>query len=113
MAYKQLGQAAPADTANATLYTPPDNTKASDITVFVCNTTGTTATFRLFHDDDGTTFVAGSALYFDKSVAANDSFEVPQKLQMKNSAGAIGVRSGTANALTFTAYGNEEEEQIG
>lgn len=105
-----LGQLRPADNVAASLYSPAANVIAGIETIHVCNTTGTAATFRLFVDNDGTTFDETTALEFDKSCPANNSveFHYPgEGLPMPDDAGNLGVRSGTANALTFTTWGYE------
>ena len=105
---KLLGQLRPANTTAASLYSPGADVTAAIIkTILVCNQTGSAATFRLFHDDDGTTYDESTALYFDESVAANTTKEINLFMAINNSSGNIGVRTGTNNALTFSAYGAE------
>lgn len=76
--------------------------------IVVCNQTGTAATFRLFHDEDGSTYSEATALYYDVSVDANDTFIHDKLIFMATEGGNLAVRSGTADALTFTVYGAEE-----
>lgn len=77
--------------------------------VVVCNTTGTAAAMSIYHDDNGSTFDATSALYEAKSVPANDTIEIKAESIgggfMVSAGGQIGVKTGTASALTFTLYG--------
>ena len=103
-----LAQIRPANTTAATAVT--GSVQNTEITrIVICNTTGTAATFRLFHDDDGSTYDQGSALYYDKSIAANDTFEWANESGMSGIAiakdGTLGIRSGTADALNFSIYG--------
>lgn len=104
----RLGQLRPSDTANNVAYTPSVDTEVTAI--YVCNTTGVLATFRLFHSR-GTpdVFDQNTALYYDKMVPANDTLII-----LPESMGAgvhmqigdkLAVRSSTADALTFTLYG--------
>ena len=105
-----LGQLRPANTTAASLYIPPANVIGTVECVHVCNTTGTAATYRLFIHNTGVTYDETTALEFDKSCPANNSAQhtfPPNGLPMANDAGNIAVRTGTANALTFTAWGYE------
>jgi hypothetical protein len=77
--------------------------------IAVCNTTAAPAAFSLFHDDDGTVFSQATALYYGKSLAANDTalIAIPSPnsgFAMKPGA-SFGVQSSVASALTFTFYG--------
>jgi len=103
----QLGQLRPADTNAASLYSPAASTTWIGKNLVICNTTGTAATARVFHDEDGTTYDETTALYWDLSVAANSTTSLQGFLSGSNASGNIGVRTGTANALTFTLYGAE------
>jgi len=104
-----VAQLAPANTSTATLYTQSNLPSLEVSSICVCNTTGTAATFRLHHDVNGTTYAAGNALYYDKSVPANDSIWIKaESMGAGISLGegdSLGVQSGTANALTFSVYG--------
>ncbi len=107
---KQLGQARPANTTAASVYSPADGVTAELDTIVICNTSGSTATFRLFHDDDGTTYDETTALYWDVSAtAASRSIEIDLSLYMGNADGNLAIRTGTGNALTFTVYGRETQ----
>ena len=108
---KQLAQSRPANTTAVSAYSPDPNIKTEILQVDICNTTGSAATFRLFHDVDGTTYDETTALYFDTSVAANTTtslvYAEGSGIWMNNAAGNIAVRTGTNSALTFTIYGKE------
>lgn len=103
----QLAQSRPSGTTAVSAFTALMPTEITRI--IVCNTTGTAANMSIYHDDDGSTFDATTALYESKSVPANDSIEIKAEsigaglMMAKN--GQIGVKTGTANALTFTIYG--------
>lgn len=100
-----LAQSQPGDTATATLFTATIKTQMN--LLVVTNVTGTAATFRLHHDAGGTTFDSTNALYYGKSVAANDSVTVNfADAGIELAAGdSLGIQAGTASALTFSAYG--------
>ena|SRR3990167_3916455 len=105
-----LGQLRPANTTAASLYSPPTNVIGIIECVHVCNQTGSAATYRIFVDNDGTTYDETTALEFDKTCPANNSAQhcfPPDGLPMADDAGNLAVRTGTNNALTFTAYGYE------
>lgn len=102
-----LGQSRPANTTAAALYTATLETEVSAICI--CNVTSSASTFRLFHDEGGTTFDNTNALYFDYPIPGNDTVWVSAdsmgaglQLQIGDS---LGIRTGTADALVFTAYG--------
>lgn len=106
-----LAQVRPADMAVATLFTA---TLATEVTlIIVANTTASAATFRLFHAADGSTFTEATAIYWDVSVAAGESFvfsaNVPGAGIQMGRAHALGVRVNTASALTISAYGVTEK----
>ena len=104
--YKLLGQSAPADTNNANLYTVPSATQAVVSTISVTNDTGSSATFRIFIRVAGAAAGAINSLYYDAPLAANSTLLITAGLTL--SAGdIISVRSGTADALTFQAFGSE------
>ena len=107
----QLAQSRPAGTTAVNAFTA---TLLTEITrIVVCNTTGTAAAMSIYHDDDGSTFDATSALYESTSIAANESVEIKAESigggLMVAADGQIGVKTGTASALTFTIYGITQE----
>lgn len=105
----QLGQLRPANTTAASVYSPAAATETQITTVVVCNTSGAAATFRIFQDDNGTTYDETTALYWDVTIAANDSVTFTDlKLFMNDSTGNLGVRTSVADALTFTVSGLEK-----
>jgi len=104
---KQLGQLRPADTNAASLYSPPASTAARLTQLFVCNQTAGGETFRVFCDDDGTTYDQTTALYYDVAIAANVTSKIDLALYMNDASGNLAIRSSTASALTFTMFGIE------
>jgi hypothetical protein len=73
----------------------------------ICNTTAVTAAFRIFIDDDGTTFDESTAVFFDAEILGNTTVSDTGFKAMNNSSGNFAVRTDTASALTFTLFGAE------
>ena len=109
---KQLAQSRPTDTTAVSILSPSIGQRLYVMQVVVCNQTGTAATFRIFHDDDGTTYDETTALYFDKNLPANDTLRIYMQddpgWPMQDAAENLAVRSGTGSAITYTVYGYEE-----
>ena len=104
---KVLAQLRPADTNAASLYSPPDNTVTEITKLVICNTTNGGLAFRVFLDDDGTTYDQTTALYYDEALAANTTVEIGIGWGMRNPAGNLAVRSSANDGLTFTLFGKE------
>ena len=104
---KCLGQLRPADTNAASLYSPAAGVIAEIQTVFVTNQSGGARTYRIFHDDDGTTYDQTTALYYDVALAADKTDVVSVPIWMRLSTGNLAVRSNANDGLTFTVYGIE------
>ncbi len=104
---KQLGQLRPANTTAASLYSPAASTTAILRTLHVSNTTASSAKYRLFVDDDGTTYDETTAIAFDITLPANTTDTHEFHVAMNNSTGNFAVRTDTANALTFSLHGVE------
>jgi len=102
---KVLGQAAPTTTATTDLYTVPNLNQTTVSSLVVCNRTGGALTFRV------SVHVAGAAasneqyLYYDKTVAANDSFTAVLGLTLHQS-DEVKVNA-SANGLSFNMFGVE------
>ena len=103
---KQLGQARPANTTAVSLVSPTGSEEISITEFTVCNTTALASTYRVFHDDDGTTYDETTALYFDVAIPANTTHVFDkQSINLNDSDGNFAIATGTNNALTFTAWG--------
>jgi hypothetical protein len=63
--------------------------------------------FRIFADDDGTTYDESTALFWDVTIEGNTTVELDTFMALDGSAGNLAVRTSVANALTFTAFGAE------
>lgn len=104
---KQLGQAAPANTIAVSIYSPASGINAILKKIVVCNTTASSAKYRIFHDADGTTYDTTTALFYDVTLSANSTDIIHLDGGMNDSDGNIAVRTDTNDALTFTLYGSE------
>ena len=104
---QQLAQSRPSNTANTSLYSPAADIAAEITHIFVMNWNPASATFRIFHDEDGSTYNQATALFYDVSVPGNTTLQLETTIFMLNSSGNLAVQTGTANGLTFTAYGKE------
>lgn len=104
---KQLGQLRPANTTAESLYSPGASTTAIIKSIIVVNTSGAAATFRIFVDDDGTTYDETTAHYWDHPIAADTTVQIDTYWAMNDSSGNLAVRTDTNDAITFTCYGAE------
>jgi hypothetical protein len=104
--YKVLGQAAPASTANADLITVGAGKSQIISSLVITNTTASSATARVFARIAGATAATSNAIIYDASIAPNSvvSFTLGVTLAATD---VVTVRTGTSNALTFTAFGTE------
>lgn len=104
---KQLGQLRPANTMAVSLYSPGESIETIIKLITICNTGNNLVNFRIFVDDDGSTYDKSTALYYDAPLAANSTLQIDSNILMNNSSGNLAVRTDTANALTFTCFGAE------
>ncbi len=102
---KVLGQATPSTTATS-IYSPDSGNVGIIKTIVVCNTTAGALTFRIFLDDNGTTYSTATALFYDVSIAANTSLIYNVYIPMNDSNGNLAVRS-SATGVAFTVSGAE------
>lgn len=104
--YKVLGQAAPATTSNANLYTVPSATSAVVSTLVIANTTASAATCRVFVRVAGAAAAASNSIAYDLSIAANSHVAFTEGFTLA-ATDVVTVQTGTSNALTFTLFGSE------
>lgn len=104
--YKILGQAAPANTNNADLYTVGGGKEVIISTLLVSNTTATDATCRIFARAAGAAASQANAIIYDGVVPANDFRAISVGITL-SATDVVTVRSGTSGALTFQAFGSE------
>lgn len=104
--YKVLGQASPADTNTASLYTVPSGGQAVISTLTVTNVTSSATTYDLHVCLDGAAAADSNALAKDVPIAANTVVTLTLGVTA-DAADIIRVTSGTGSALTFHAFGLE------
>lgn len=102
---KVLGQAAPANTTDVTLYFVPDTTVATTSSLVVCNRTGGSLTFRVAIRVADAPLENKQYLYYDKAVAANDSHVAVLGMTL-NQLDSVSVRA-SADGLSFNLFGVE------
>lgn len=103
---KQLGQANPAATTDATLYTVPSATDTVVSTIVVCETNGAAATVKISsRSAGGATTTAATAIAWNLALAANQTLTLTLGITLQAGA-TIVVQDSTGN-VTFTAYGQE------
>lgn len=105
MIEQQLGQLRPANTTAASLYSPGASEIAVIKTIVICNVTTTSAKFRIFIDDNGTTYDQTTALFYDTTIAGNTTVQLDTFYSMNDSTGNLAVRTDIADAINFTAFG--------
>ena len=105
VAYKVLGQSAPAATTVTDLYTVPASTEAVLSTIIVCNRGTSAATFRIAVKVNGGTVANEDYIYYDLSIGANDTFAATLGITL-DASDVIEVYASNAN-LTFAAFGQE------
>ena len=102
---EQLGQLRPANTTAASLFSPTSG-EVLVKTVTVANVSAASAKFRVFHDDNGTTYDETTALFWDVEVPVGTSAVIEINVMMDDASGNLGVRTDTASAFNFTVYGS-------
>lgn len=108
---EQLAQLRPSVTTPVTLFTASE-LRVEVTLLVICNHTGGAVAVNVYHDDDGTTYDSTTMLV-DRSVLQDDP-EFAFQAQHPGSGihikpgGSIGVRTATADDVTFTLYGVTE-----
>ena len=106
---KVLGQLDPASTTTTVLYTVPDKTQTTVSSVVAANRTGSAITFRLSVHVAGATADDKQYLYYDKSVAANDSLTIVIGITL-NQTDVIKVYTSAVD-MSFNIFGCETTEE--
>ena len=104
--YKVLGQSNPTTTANVDLYTVPSGTAAVISSLVVTNVTASAAVVNVFVRQSGATATTSNSILYEVSVAANTVAAFTLGITMA-AGDKITVRSDTANAVAFHAFGSE------
>lgn len=104
--YKILGQSAPANTSNADLITVGASKSQIISTLHIANTTTSDATCRVFVRIAGAAAATGNAIVYDATVPASGFLALTEGITLA-ATDVLTIRTGTSNALTFTAFGTE------
>ena len=102
---KVLGQSAPAATTTTTLYTAPNLVQTTVSSFVACNRNAGDQTFRLSVHVAGAVADDKQFIFYDKSVAANDTLTVVIGLTL-NQADVLKVYASTAD-MSFNLFGVE------
>lgn len=103
-----LGQLSPQATTQRTLYTVPTGARTQVATIYGCNQAGGSGTVRISVVTSSAGSVgAQSYLYYDKTVAANDTL-IAENVTL-GPGDSIGVYASSAS-FSFTAFGDELED---
>lgn len=100
-----LGQVDAAATTPTPLYTVPALTSTTTSSLIVCNQTGGALTFRINIRKGGEATVAKQYLFFNKSVAANDSYVAVLGMTLAES--DIVEVYASSTGLSFNLFGVE------
>lgn len=103
--YKVLGQVAPSDTANATLYTVPANTQAVVSSIAIANRSATGTTYRIAVRPSGASVANQHWLAYDVAIAGNTTVVYTMGATL-GATDVVTVASG-ATTLSFSAFGSE------
>jgi len=104
-ALKVLGQLDPSATTTTTLYTVPDKTMTTVSSIVAANRSGSAITFRLSVHVEGASADDKQYLYYDKSVAANDSLTIVIGITL-NQTDVVKVYTSAVN-MSFNMFGCE------
>jgi len=104
-ALKVLGQLDPSATTTTTLYTVPDKTMTTVSSIVAANRTGSAITFRLSVHVEGASADDKQYLYYDKSVAANDSLKIVIGITL-NQSDVVKVYTSAVD-MSFNMFGCE------
>jgi hypothetical protein len=106
LAYKVLGQSAPTNTSITNLYTVPAGRETIVSTITITNVTSVSALSEIYVRVGGAAAANANAVVMDTIIPGKSLTTLTLGLTL--SAGDIlSVQSGTANALTFQAFGSE------
>ena len=104
--HKVLGQSAPANTNNADIYTAPSATQAIVSTITMANLTSTSANYRIAVRPAGASIANEHWIAYDVPLGGSDAITLTLGITLA-ATDVLTVRSGTANALAFSAFGVE------
>jgi hypothetical protein len=102
---KVLGQSAPAATTTTTLYTVPNLNQTTVSSLVICNRTGGALTYRVSVQVADAAADDKQYLYYDKTLAANETFSAVLGLTLNQSDVVKVYASNTG--LSFNMFGVE------
>lgn len=105
IAYKVLGQSAPAATTNTTLYTCPASTQVVSSSIVICNRGANAATFRVAVRPNAAALANEHYVFFDSPILGNETVSVSIGLTI-DAADLVVVYASSAD-LTFSLFGSE------
>jgi hypothetical protein len=105
MAYKVLGQSAPAATTDTNVYTVPSATETIISTIIVANRAATAGTFRLAVRPNGATIANEHYIAYDVPIAGADSTTLTLGVTM-DAADVLTVRCSSAD-MSVNVFGTE------
>jgi hypothetical protein len=101
MAYKVLGQSAPAATTDTNVYTVPSATETIISTIIIANRAATAGTFRLSVRPNGATIANQHYIAYDVPIAGADSTTL-----------TLGLTLDAADVLTFQASSADQSINV-
>lgn len=105
VAYKVLGQSAPAAATSTTLYTVPASTETVLSCVIVCNRSAVATSFRLSVDVNGAGDTDADYIAYDVPIEGNESIALAHGVTLD--ATDLLRCLATLATLTFSAFGQE------
>ena len=102
---KTLGQSAPLATTDTDLYTVPDLTQTTTSSLMICNRSGSGVTYRVAVRPKAAAIETKHYLYYDKTLAANETFASVIGMTLAQS-DVVTVYASDGN-LSFTLFGVE------
>jgi hypothetical protein len=106
IAYKILGQSAPANTSNADLITVSSGQSEIVSSLVITNTDANAATAQVYARIAGAAAATSNAIIYEAQIAGYSTVAYTLGLTLA-ATDVLTVRTNVANYLTFTAFGSE------
>ena len=107
MTWKILGQPRLTNTTATSVFSPTRGFEYRIDVIMVSEHAGNTPSYRLFFDDDGTTYDQTTAIAYDVALTANQSARIEGPFFMNNPSGNLAARASAGNEVTVTVFGQE------
>ena len=104
---KQLNQVTPAGTSAVDLFVGDTGKRYIIRQIVACNVDNTAVKYSIFHDKDGTTASAATAIRYEKQLFKETDHEINLNIPVNDSAGSLRCQINKASGITFTVYGEE------